>query len=211
MVAQNIQSHAESFAAKRMEESKKRKVLDDIAADKERFQKSISASKDLSDNLQDLTDHLKQYTSSEAVYIGKLVQPKKPIDEGDNDEAHIDKTSETCIHFSHANAEHDFLVDQKLTRGDGLTFDVFEDSKDEAGNPVVSEDPQHLIVQEVVREPRMHFFKVPKLGSYMAIRLEYNSCLFVESYNEGIKDALSVKERILEQEQQKKDLEEAER
>ena len=45
----------------------------------------------------------------------------------------------------------------------------------------------------------------------MAIRLEYNSCLFVESYNEGIKDALSVKDRILEQEQQRKDMEEAEK
>ena len=45
----------------------------------------------------------------------------------------------------------------------------------------------------------------------MAIRLEYNSCLCFESYNEGIKDALSVKERILEQEQQRKDMEEAEK
>ena len=57
----------------------------------------------------------------------------------------------------------------------------------------------------------MHFFEVPRLGSYMAIRLEYNSCLFVESYNEGIKDALSVKERIMEQEQQRIDAEAAEK
>ena len=33
--------------------------------------------------------------------------------------------------------------------------------------------PQYLTVPEVVREGKIHFFKVPRLGSYMAIRLEY--------------------------------------
>ena len=144
-----------------MEESKKQKERDDIADDKTRFKKSISASKDLSDNLQDLTDHLKQYTGSEAVYIGKLVQPKKPIEEGDNDDAHIDKTSDQIIHFSHANSEHSFLVDQTLKKSEGLTFDVFTDKQPEVdadGKPIVSDDPEHLIIKEVVREPRMHFY-----------------------------------------------------
>ena len=36
---------------------------------------------------------------------------------------------------------------------------------------------------EVVRDPRVHFYKVPRLGSYMAIRLEYNSCLFEEAFD----------------------------
>ena len=87
----------------------------------------------MSDNLQALTDHLKQYTNSEAVYIGKLVQPRKPIEDGDNDEAHIDKTSEQCIHFSHSNSEHGFMVDQTLKKSQGLTFDVFTDKQPEVG------------------------------------------------------------------------------
>lgn len=66
-------------------------------------------------------------------------------------------------------------------------------------------------MKEVVREPRIHFFKVPRLGSYLAIRLEYNSCLFVESYNAGISDALSIQKRKMEQEEQKKEHEEKER
>ena len=76
---------------------------------------------------------------------------------------------------------------------------------------IPSEDLNHILVKEVVREPRIHFFKVPRLGSYMAIRLEYDSCLFTESYNDGIKDALSVKERLKEQDDQKKEHEEKER
>lgn len=55
--------------------------------------------------------------------------------------------------------------------------------------------PKHIYVQEVVREPRMHFFKVPKLGSYMAIRLEYDSCLFEEALDAAVKDYIDVKHR----------------
>ena len=61
-----------------------------------------------------------------------------------------------------------------------------------------------MLVKEVVREPRIHFFKVPKLGSYLAIRLEYNSCLFIESYNDGVQDAIRVKEKLAEQEELKR-------
>jgi hypothetical protein len=50
-------------------------------------------------------------------------------------------------------------------------------------------------VPEVVREPRMHFYKVPKLGSYLAIRLEYESCLFEQALNAGVNDYLEVQAR----------------
>jgi len=62
-----------------------------------------------------------------------------------------------------------------------------------------------------VREPRIHFYKVPRLGSYLAVRLEYNSCLSVEAYNDGIKDALNCRERSKEQEEGKREHEEKEK
>jgi len=34
----------------------------------------------------------------------------------------------------------------------------------------------------------MHYYEVPKLGSYFAVRLEYQSCLFEESFDEAIKE-----------------------
>jgi hypothetical protein len=49
-----------------------------------------------------------------------------------------------------------------------------------------------LIIKEVVKEPKMHFLKVPRLGSYLAVKLEYNSCLNQESFNEASKDYLEV-------------------
>ena len=95
------------------------------------------------------------------------------------------------------------MVDKVLKKSDGLTFDVFNDKPEEEGKEP-STDPEHILIKEVVREPRMHFFKVPRLGSYLAVRLEYDSCLSIDAYDAGVKDAISVKERIQEQEDQKK-------
>ena len=52
-----------------------------------------------------------------------------------------------------------------------------------------------MFVKEVVREPRMYFFKVPKLGSYMAIRLEYDSCLFEGALDQAVADYNDVRTR----------------
>jgi len=49
-------------------------------------------------------------------------------------------------------------------------------------------------VPEVVREGKIHFFKVPRLGSYMAIRLEYQTCLYEEAFDAGVNDMLRVNE-----------------
>jgi hypothetical protein len=90
----------------------------------------------------------------------------------------------------------------------GVTFDVFKDKvveepvEDEEGIKipiVVDHDPNHILIKEVVREPKMHYFKVPKLGSYLAIRLDYGSCLSVDSLEAGIEDMLDVVKRRAEQ------------
>jgi predicted RecB family endonuclease len=50
----------------------------------------------------------------------------------------------------------------------------------------------------------MHFFKVPRLGSYLAIRLEYKSCLFEEALDAAVSDYLEVKQRQKEQDDEKR-------
>ena len=65
------------------------------------------------------------------------MQPKKPIKDSDDDLAHIDENSEKVVVFSHADSKHEFLVDKTLNKGQGLTFDVFQDKLDDQGQPVV--------------------------------------------------------------------------
>jgi hypothetical protein len=43
-----------------------------------------------------------------------------------------------------------------------------------------------VLIPEVVREPRIFYYDVPKLGSYLAIKLEYNTCLFEEAFDAGL-------------------------
>jgi len=45
---------------------------------------------------------------------------------------------------------------------------------------------------------------VPRLGSYLAIRLEYDSCLSEEAFDAGIASYLSIQKRREEQEEEKK-------
>ena len=111
-------------------------------------------------------------------------------------------------------------MDQTLSADKGLTFDVFKDPEpseakepvepelDEDGNPIPKEEaakevlPVSVLIKEVVREPRIHYFKVPRLGSYMAIRLEYNSCLFEEAFDAGVQDMLQVNEKKKHQQEE---------
>lgn len=143
-----------------------------------------------------------------------MVKPKKPIDEADNDKAHLNPDAESQLLFGYANPETGFMIDKVLPPGSGVTYDLFVDAPpeepeekvepelDEDGNPIPVEPkpdpeklPKHMTIPEVVREGRMHFFKVPKLGSYLAIKLEYQSCLFEEALDEGVKDRLTVMEK----------------
>ena len=79
-----------------------------------------------------------------------------------------------------------------------MTFDLFRDEVNHAKNPnVVDQDaeknPKHITIDEVVRTRQMHYYRVPRLGSYLAIKLEYNSCLFDEAFENAIADYSAIK------------------
>jgi hypothetical protein len=56
----------------------------------------------------------------------------------------------------------------------------------------------------------MHYYKVPRLGSYLAVRLEYDSCLNEAAFDAGVKDMGDVQKRMREQEEEKAEFEKAE-
>jgi len=73
--------------------------------------------------------------------------------------------------------------------------------------PVVEKDIletfHHVYVPEVVRESRMHFWKVPRLGAFLAVPLIYKSVLFEDSLDAAVADYLDVKKRQNDQEREK--------
>ena len=180
-------------------EAKRQAIIDE-------FDTKVAESKDLTENLQDLVNHLKFVSDSTAVYVGKVVKPIKEINDEDDDAAHIDPNAVDQIQFSHSDENHNFMVDKILKPDEGITFGLFQEEPKEEGEeaPVEEEedniDPgkykappkpkplRHILVPEVVREPKIHYYTVPRLGSYLAIKLEYNSCLFEEAFDEAVAD-----------------------
>lgn len=137
----------------------------------------------------------------------------------------MDLQAAQVIRFSNATEGHKYLVDAILKPDQGLTFDVFRDievapveptgeevppvEEESAALQKVAKEPSEILprtifVKEVVREPRMHFYKVPRLGSYLAIRLEYQSCLYEESFDAAVIDYLDVQQRQSDQDFEKK-------
>lgn len=67
---------------------------------------------------------------------------------------------------------------------------------------------RHIYVKEVVREPKMHFYKVPRLGAFLAVPLEYSSCLSENALDNAVRDYLEVQRALEEQDKLKAEWEE---
>ena len=216
----NIKSQSNTMIEKKQkqQELKDRKDLDDqnkmrdveeqLKKEKEHstkiddFRDKVATSDDLSDMLQEFTHYLKEFTGATGVYIGRLIKPNKQIQEGDDDKAHENPEANEIIRYIYATQDHEFMINKTLSQEQGLTHDVFkpEVQKEDEGITSDIEDhkpkeplnisPKHLFISEVVRENRVHYFKVPKLGSYLAVELKYNSCLTEEAFEKAYEDFL---------------------
>ena len=57
---------------------------------------------------------------------------------------------------------------------------------------------KYKYVPEVVKDPKIHFYKVPRLGCYMAIPLIYQSCMNESSYDTALEDYVEVSKQMEE-------------
>jgi hypothetical protein len=78
------------------------------------------------------------------VYIGKLERPRKPIQEGDDDKAHVDKEGAKLIRFLYASSGHEFMKGKILKPDQGIAHSVFKDAgasgEEGAGEEAPAED-----------------------------------------------------------------------
>ena len=162
---------------------------------------------------------MKKVSDSTAVYVGKVTMPIKEIKDEDDDTAHIDPNAVAQIQFCNSDDSHNFMVDKILKQDQGVTYSLFleeppteeevkeEEQEDEIDPGKYKAPPKpkplrHILVPEVVREPKIHYYTVPRLGSYLAIKLEYNSCLYEEAFDEAIVDYLAVNQKRAELEKE---------
>lgn len=199
-------------------ESEKQEILNKKIAKENDFYKTVDSSEDLEDRLQNLANYLQEYTKATTAYVAKLVPHKNEIEEGDDDTAHINNEDPLHLDILHS-APHNFeFINRKtIESNEGIAHEVFKEIEepqhptDETaqnegeGGEVVEQPPsepkpQHIIVDEVVREPKIKYFKVPRLGSLLCIRLSYDSCLNENALDEAIADVYDCELRRRQQE-----------
>ena len=105
------------------------------------------------------------------------------------------------------------MVNRVLNVEEGITHDVFKEPPSEEPLEEGEQAPPPkdifdsfkslVYVENVVREPRMHYQKVPRLGAFMAVPLVYNSCLSDEALEAFIADTLSTNLQKEEQEKER--------
>ena len=59
-----------------------------------------------------------------------------------------------------------------------------------------------------MREPKIHFYRVPRLGSFMVVPLEYDSCLSIAALDEAVTDSQTVKKARDDQTKEREEWEE---
>jgi hypothetical protein len=64
--------------------------------------------------------------------------------------------------------------------------------------------PKNIFVPDVVREKDMFYYKFPRLGSYLAVKLEFNSCLSESAFDAAILNYNEVDRLNIELEEERK-------
>ena len=100
----------------RVEKKKNDKVKADTAEveKKKAFFESLEKSRDLADNLQSLTDFVKEYTGATGAYIGVLDYPSLKIKEDSSRDAHLDYEADQVLKFKWASNDHEFMIGEVL-------------------------------------------------------------------------------------------------
>ena len=148
-----------------------------------------------------------------------------PIAEDADENAHIAENAPLVIKFKHANKDHEkIMVGRILEQGQGICHELFgkpeageeeeggEKEEGEEGEGAKKEQGEaddilktypHKFVKEVVREKKVHFWQVPRLGCFMSIPLVYRSCLSEPSLDEALKDYVEILKQMEEQDKKR--------
>jgi hypothetical protein len=213
----NIQAKLDAEAAEKERQEQ-------LKAENKAFWQKLETSEDLNDNLTDLCNYIHKNIGATGVYMSKLEPKMKEIADDADDQAHIDAEAPHVLKFKHANEDHqELMVGAVLEPNQGICHQLFTGgdgegeeapAEEEEGEEVKEKSEDilktypHKFISHVVRQKDIHFWRVPRLGSFMAIPLIYKSCMSEEALDEAITDWIDVQKRIAEQDAKKLEWEE---
>jgi len=218
---------------KQAEKMRKEEIVQLKKKDENNFLQEIRDCKDFWLGFNHICERLKQLINATGCYIGIYDLKRRPVQEDDDETGHIDPSNSKVLRYIGWNEDHNFLEGKCLEPNQGLTFDLIlpqkknlQQAEGENNPPQTSQeqkppeaqqkdekkenlDPEDLIqtllIDDVVNENRIHFFREPRLGCYLALDLTYQTSLSYNSLLSAIQCTKNYEEAKAAQEQRKKE------
>ena len=227
---EKVQKEEEYLQQLQEENNKKEEERNEI---KQKLRDSIINCEDYEDGLNDICEQLKNIIGATGVYISIYDLKRKEVTSLDEDEnAHIDPENINVLRYIHWNNDHDFLHGKILEPKKGVTYQLFMDvSGDEDGEEGEEAPPEKnegdgeegeegevddkkeevlksVEIQDVLMDNKIKFFREPRLGSYLAYNISYQSSLSYKSLLSAIANLNTYNEKNEEYEKLKAEKEE---
>ena len=217
---------------KKIENLKKEEKKQLRIKDENNLIQEIKNCKDFWLGFNHICQRLKELVNSTGCYIGIYDLKRRPVMEDDDETGHIDPSNTKVLRYIGWNDDHNFLDGKYLEQNQGVTFDlIFPQQKNqqpqegenqtqniqeqkapetsqiqekkEETNP--EDNIQTLLIEDVVNENRMNFYREPRLGCYLALDLTYKTSLSYNSLLSAIQCTKNYEEAKAAQEQRKKE------
>ncbi|CCI45256.1 unnamed protein product [Albugo candida] len=178
----HLVSQEGSIATKRKDPLEEEIAIRNDCDYKERFERTIKREQlemetDTISMLYDvILSWLIQYTDAEEAYIGKLM-------------VHKDGSS-TLRWIASSKKSSSLLINRHTKENEcSVTFDACKKLSQESGehskdDSASNQFPAFIHIENVLREPKMFFYGIPKIGAYLTRALSYPSHLHADVYNE---------------------------
>ena len=221
-------------------DKEKKKVRKD---DEDSLIKEIKECKDFWLGFNHICERLKTLTKATGCYIGIYDQKRRPVNEDDDMDGHLDPSGVKVLRYIGWNNDHEFLHGQCLEPNQGVTYDLISPKPVQAGtgaaepeNPNPNQNQENknpdpnqqqnvnpeekkekveevkledtvktLLIEDVVNDNRIKFFREPRLGCYFALDLTYKASLSYNSLLSSIQCTKNYETSKAEQEARKKE------
>lgn len=153
------------------------------------------------------------------VYIGNYDYKFVEIDllDEDDDVAHLDLEKPKIIQYVGGDKDSlEKLKGKYLPEGQGVTYQLFNPGEDDAQEDQGSNEDgdekeeitNYIFIPDVVTDGRIHFFEIPRLGSYLAVPIFVRGYLNEMAFNDGLNKISDWKKKEQELQEFKKEKEE---
>ena len=223
----------DNLEIKYFQQEKQKYILEQRTAEKKKVKKNdedsliteIKSCKDFWLGFNHICERLKTLTNATGCYIGIYDQKRRPVKEEDDMDGHLDPSGTKVLRYIAWNDDHAFLDDKCLEPNEGVTFDLItpkaqqnnqenqQEKPEEQKGVIKKEDMEKkledsiksLLIDDVVNENRIKFFREPRLGCYLALDLTYKTSLSYNSLLSAIQCTKNYQTAKEEQEARKKE------